>query len=173
MAALFLTGYCAAIVFQSVIFILNQAFYAIGQTRFPLFAGIVSMVVNFGMCFLLVNLGCGAMCLTISYSVSCLVRMILLALVYSRNKKLAPRRMKLFLVKSAICLGSLIIGLYLVNLLPFDPSRKLMQFAWFGGRAVLGFMIYFIMAFVLRMEELQTAYNRYIRRFFKKKAASN
>ena len=81
--------------------------------------------------------------------------------------------MKLFLVKSAICLGSLMIGLYLVNLLPFDPSRKLMQFAWFGGRAVLGFMIYFIMAFVLRMEELQTAYNRYIRRFFKKKAASN
>ena len=173
MAALFLTGYCAAIVFQSVIFILNQAFYAIGQTKFPLFAGIVSMIVNFGMCFILVNLGCGAMCLTISYSTSCLVRMILLALVYSRNKKLAPRRMRAFLIKSVICLGSLLLGLYLINLLPYDPTRKVMQFAWFGGRCLIAFVIYFGMAFALRMEELQTAYNRYLSRFFRRKKAAN
>lgn len=174
MAAIFLTGYCASIVLQSVIFILNQAFYAIGQTRFPLFAGIVSMIVNFSMCFILVNLGCGAMCLTISYSVSCLVRMILLALVYcKRNRKLAPRRMRAFLIKSVICFGALILGLYLVSLVPFDPSRKIMQIAWFGGRCVLGFIIYFGMAFALKMEELQTAYNKYIRRFFRKKQRAN
>ncbi len=173
MAALFLTGYCAAIVLQSVIFILNQAFYAIGQTRFPLFAGIVSMIVNFGMCFLLVNLGCGAMCLTISYSVSCLVRMILLAYVYTtRHKKLAPRRMRAFLIKSAICLAALLIALYLISLIPFNQSGKLRQFVWLGARGIFAFAVYFGMAFALRMEELQIAYERYIRRFFKKKSAS-
>ncbi len=173
MAALFLTGYCASIVLQSVIFIMNQAFYAIGQTRFPLFAGIVSMVVNFSLCFILINLGCGAMCLTISYSISCLVRMLLLTVVYSKlNKKLAPRRMRAFLIKSVICFACLIIGLYLISLVPYHPTRKIMQIAWFGGRCLLGFMIYFGMAFALKMEELQTAYNRYIRRFFKKKQAA-
>lgn len=172
MAALFLTGYCAAIVIQSVIFILNQAFYAIGQTRFPLFAGIVSMIVNFGMCFLLVNLGCGAMCLTISYSVSCLVRMILLAYVYTtRHKKLAPRRMRAFLIKSVICLAALLLALYLISLVPFNQTGKVRQFAWLGARGLFAFAVYFSMAFALRMEELQIAYDRYIRRFFKKKSA--
>ncbi|MBO4650964.1 MAG: murein biosynthesis integral membrane protein MurJ [Clostridiales bacterium] len=172
MAALFLTGYCAAIVIQSVIFILNQAFYAIGQTRFPLFAGIVSMIVNFGMCLLLVNLGCGAMCLTISYSVSCLVRMILLAYVYTtRHKKLAPRRMRAFLIKSVICLGALLIALYLISLVPFNQTGKMRQFFWLGARGLFAFAVYFGMAFALRMEELQIAYDRYIRRFFKKKSA--
>ncbi|MBP5186257.1 MAG: murein biosynthesis integral membrane protein MurJ [Clostridiales bacterium] len=172
MAALFLTGYCAAIVIQSVIFILNQAFYAIGQTRFPLFAGIVSMIVNFGMCFLLVNLGCGAMCLTISYSVSCLVRMILLAYVYTtRHKKLAPRRMRAFLIKSVICLAALLLALYLISLVPFNQTGKVRQFAWLGARGLFAFAVYFGMAFALRMEELQIAYDRYIRRFFKKKSA--
>ena len=172
MAALFLTGYCAAIVIQSVIFILNQAFYAIGQTRFPLFAGIVSMIVNFGMCILLVNLGCGAMCLTISYSVSCLVRMILLAYVYTtRHKKLAPRRMRAFLIKSVICLAALLLALYLISLVPFNQTGKVRQFAWLGARGLFAFAVYFGMAFALRMEELQIAYDRYIRRFFKKKSA--
>lgn len=172
MAALFLTGYCAAIVIQSVIFILNQAFYAIGQTRFPLFAGIVSMIVNFGMCFLLVNLGCGAMCLTISYSVSCLVRMILLAYVYTtRHKKLAPRRMCAFVIKSVICLAALLLALYLISLVPFNQTGKVRQFAWLGARGLFAFAVYFGMAFALRMEELQIAYDRYIRRFFKKKSA--
>ena len=172
MAALFLTGYCAAIVIQSVIFILNQAFYAIGQTRFPLFAGIVSMIVNFGMCFLLVNLGCGAMCLTISYSVSCLVRMILLAYVYTtRHKKLAPRRMRAFLIKSVICLAALLLALYLISLVPFNQTGKVRQFAWLGARGLFAFAVYFGMAFALRMEELHIAYDRYIRRFFKKKSA--
>lgn len=172
MAALFLTGYCAAIVIQSVIFILNQAFYAIGQTRFPLFAGIISMIVNFGMCLLLVNLGCGAMCLTISYSVSCLVRMILLAYVYTtRHKKLAPRRMRAFLIKSVICFAALLIALYLISLVPFDQTGKMRQFFWLGVRGVFAFAVYFGMAFALRMEELQIAYDRYIRRFFKKKSA--
>ncbi len=173
MAALFLTGYCAAIVFQSVIFILNQAFYAIGQTRFPLFAGIVSMVVNFSLCFILVNLGCGAMCLTISYSVSCFVRMILLALVYCRNKKLAPRKMKSFLIKSAICFTCLILGLLLIRLIPYAPNRKILQIAWFGVRAIFAFVIYFAMAFALRMDELKVAYDRYLSRFFRKRSAAS
>ena len=169
MVALFLTGYCAAIVIQSVIFIFNQAFYAIGQTRFPLFAGIVSMFVTFVLSFILVEIGCGPMCLTISYSVACLVRMTLLALVYCRNKKLAPRRMKAFLIKSAICLIAVMGVLLLVNtVIPWDPSRKLFQFVWFGARALLGFAVYFAMAFALKMEELQTAYDRYLKRFFKK-----
>ena len=173
LAALFLIGYCASIVIQSVIFILNQAFYAIENTRFPLFAGIVSMAVNFGLCYLFVELGMGPMSITIAYSISCAVRMVLLAVVYRMHKKLAPRKIRVFLIKSAVCLLVMMAGLFLISKLPFTPSRKIIHLAWFGGQCIIGFVLYFVTAFLLRMEELQTAYNKYIRRFFKKKAATN
>lgn len=169
LAAIFLIGYCSAIITQSVIFILNQAFYAIGQTRFPLFAGIISMIVNFTMCYFLVELGCGPISLTIAYSLSCLVRLILLALVYCRNKKLAPRRLRPFIVKSTICFLMMLGGLYLINLIPYSPSRKIFQLVWLMVRAIIGFGIYFAVAFGLKMEELKAVSDRYLSRFLKRK----
>ena len=171
LAAIFLVGYCSAIITQSVIFIINQAFYAIGQTRFPLFAGIISMIVNFMSCYILVELGCGPISLSIAYSLACLVRLILLALVYCRNKKLAPRRMRPFIVKSVICFLIMIGGLYLINLIPYTPDRKIFQLVWLMVRAVFGFGVYFTIAFVLKMEELKTVSDRYLSRFFKRRKA--
>ena len=169
MAATFLIGYCASIVLQSVIFILNQAYYAVENTRFPLFAGIVSMVVNFGLCYLFVEMGMGPMSITIAYSISCLVRLVLLALVYNRYKSLAPKNLKVFLMKSMLCLVVMMAGLYLIGFVPFSPSRKLFHLAWFCLKSLAGFVLYFATAFLLHMEELQTAYDKYVARFFRKK----
>lgn len=173
LAATFLVGYCASIILQSVIFIINQAFYAIENTKFPLFAGIVSMVVNFGLCYLFVFLGWGPMSITIAYSISCLVRLVLLVLVYNRNKRLAPRKIRLFLVKSAICLLVMMAVLFLIEQIPFTPSGKLVSLIWFGCRAVLGFVVYFVCAFLLKMDELRAAFDRYLGRFLRRKKSSD
>ncbi|MBO4474456.1 MAG: murein biosynthesis integral membrane protein MurJ [Clostridiales bacterium] len=173
MAAMFLIGYCASIILQSVIFILNQAYYAIENTRFPLFAGVVSMIVNFGLCYLFVSVGMGPMSITIAYSISCAVRLALLVVVYNRNKRLAPKNIRLFLVKSAVCLLVMMAGLYLIGLVPFSPSRKLFHLVWFGVQSLFGFVLYFATAFLLHMEELQAAYDKYIARFFRKKKPSS
>lgn len=172
LAALFLIGYCASIVIQSVIFILNQAFYAIENTKFPLFAGVVSMGVNFGLCYLFVEMGMGPMSITIAYSISCAVRLVLLATVYQMNKRLAPRKIRVFLIKSAICLLVMMAGLFLLSKVSFTPSRKLFRLAWFGAQCLFGFVLYFATAFLLHMEELQNAYNRYFKRFARKKSAA-
>lgn len=169
LAATFLIGYCASIILQSVIFIINQAFYAIENTKFPLFAGIVSMVVNFGLCYLFVFLGWGPMSITIAYSISCLVRLILLVLVYNMNKRLAPKNIRLFLVKSAICMLVMMGVLFLINKIPYTPSGKIVSLIWFGCRSIIGFILYFACAFILKMDELRAAYNRYLGRFFRKK----
>ena len=172
LAALFLIGYCASIVIQSVIFILNQAFYAIENTKFPLFAGIVSMGVNFGLCYLFVEMGMGPMSITIAYSISCAVRLVLLATVYQMNKRLAPRKIRVFLIKSAFCLLVMMAGLFVLSKVPFTPTRKLFHLAWFGAQCLFGFVLYFATAFLLRMEELQNAYNRYFKRFARKRSAA-
>ncbi|MBR3058696.1 MAG: murein biosynthesis integral membrane protein MurJ [Clostridiales bacterium] len=170
LAALFLTGYCLSIVTQSIIFIINQAFYAIGKTRFPLFAGIVSMIVNTVLCVVLLKVYYNPLSLTIAYSASCVVRLILLAVVYSKNKALAPRKIRVFIVKSVICLIAMIGVLFLIDLIvPLNPGRKLFQLAWLGARCVVGFVVYFVVAFLLKMEELKVAYEKYVLRFFRKK----
>lgn len=171
LAAIFLTGYCLSIVTQSVIFILNQAFYAIGRTKFPLFAGIISMISQFILCYtLVVVMGCGPLALTIAYSAACVIRLILLAVVYCRNKTLAPKNMRVFLIKSVVCLIVMAGILALIDYcFPWLPSRKLVQLIWCGGRAMFGFVIYFVVAFLLKMDELKVAYDRYLARFFKKK----
>lgn len=174
LAALFLTGFCLSIVTQSVIFILNQAFYSIGKTRFPLFAGIVTMLTNIGLCVLFVDVfKFGPLSLTIAYSASCVVRLILLAVVYCKNRALAPRKMRVFIVKSVICLIAMAGVMYLLTVLvPWAPSRKIVQLIWLGARCVLGFAIYFIVAFLLKMDELKIAYQRYVARFFRKKKSA-
>ncbi|MBR2750328.1 MAG: murein biosynthesis integral membrane protein MurJ [Clostridiales bacterium] len=169
MASLFLVGYCLSIVTQSVIFILNQAFYAIGKTRFPLFAGIVTMIVNVGLCFIFMTLDLGPLYLTIAYSAACVVRLILLAWVYCKNKVLAPKKIRVFIVKSVICLVAMVGFLYLVELLPWVPQRKVVQLFWVGARCILGFVVYFVVAFLLKMEELTIAYQKYLGRFFRRK----
>ena len=169
MASLFLVGYCLSIVTQSVLFILNQAFYAIGKTRFPLFAGIVTTIVNVGLCFIFMTLDLGPLYLTIAYSAACVVRLILLAWVYCKNKVLAPKKIRVFIVKSVICLVAMVGFLYLVELLPWVPQRKVVQLFWVGARCILGFVVYFVVAFLLKMEELTIAYQKYLGRFFRRK----
>lgn len=177
LAATFLIGYCASIILQSVIFIINQAFYAIENTKFPLFAGIVSMVVNFGLCFLFAKMDMGPMSITIAYSASCLVRLILLVWAYNRNKRLAPRRMRLFLIKSVVCLVVMMGGLFIFNLIPFPQQafsmkEKMISLVWFGVRSLVGFGLYFACAYLLKMEELRAAFERYLGRFFKRRKAA-
>ena len=132
------------------------------------------MLTNIGLCVLFVDVfKFGPISLTIAYSASCVVRLILLAVVYCKNRALAPRKMRVFIVKSVICLIAMAGVMYLLTVLvPWAPSRKIVQLIWLGARCVLGFAIYFIVAFLLKMDELKIAYQRYVARFFRKKKSA-
>ena len=84
---------------------------------------------------------------------------------------MAPKNIRVFIMKSAVCLLVMMGGLYLLSLVPFAPSRKIFHLAWFCAQALAGFILYFVTAFLLHMEELQMAYDRYLARFFRRKKA--
>ena len=73
---------------------------------------------------------------------------------------------------AAVCLIVMMAGLFLISYLPVAPQRKIFHMAWFCVQSLLGFGLYFATAFLLRMDELQTAYNKYLSRFFRRKKAS-
>ena len=170
-AATFLLGFCSAIVTATVVHVFNQAFYAIGQTKIPLFAGILGLVINPVACAVMIKLGVGLMSLSFAYSITNIFMMVLLAVTYCRRKELAPHGIVKFLLKAALCV--VVMGAVVFFTDGFFPARggKLMQLGIIGIKLVIGIVVYFGMAAVLRMQEATEWINKFKSKIFKKKAA--
>ena len=170
-AATFLLGFCSAIVTATVVHVFNQAFYAIGQTKIPLFAGILGLVINPVACAIMIKLGVGLMSLSFAYSITNIFMMVLLAVTYCRRKELAPYGIFKFLLKAALCVAVMGVVVFFVD--GFFPARggKLMQLGIVGVKLVIGVIVYFGMAALLRMQEATEWINRFKSKIFKKKAA--
>lgn len=170
-AATFLLGFCSAIVTATVVHVFNQAFYAIGQTKIPLFAGILGLVINPVACAIMIKLGVGLMSLSFAYSITNIFMMVLLAVTYCRRKELAPYGIFKFLLKAALCVAVMGVVVFFVD--GFFPARggKLMQLGIIGIKLVIGVVVYFGMAALLRMQEATEWINRFKSKIFKKKAA--
>ena len=170
-AATFLLGFCSAIVTATVVHVFNQAFYAIGQTKIPLFAGILGLVINPVACAVMIKLGVGLMSLSFAYSITNIFMMGLLAVTYCRRKELAPYGIFKFLLKAALCVAVMGVVVFFVD--GFFPARggKLMQLGIVGVKLVIGVIVYFGMAALLRMQEATEWINRFKSKIFKKKAA--
>jgi len=167
--ATFLAGYCLAIITHTVIFIMNQAFYAVGETKIPLFAGLVTLISNFAFCMFFINAGMGPISLTIAYSSTSVITMTILCFIYSKNKALRPRGMIVFLMKSLVCLLSMIVVLLLIDFIPFEPSTKITSLLWLFVRAGIGIVTYFMTAWILKMHELRVALDKVVSRLLRRK----
>lgn len=166
-AATFLLGFCSAIVTATVIHVFNQAFYAIGKTNLPLFAGILGLVINPLACRLMISLGVGPLSLSLAYSFTNLCQMIMLAIAYCRNKELAPHGIVSFLIKVGISVAVMAAVTYLIN--RFYPAHggKITQLAIDAVKGGIALLVYFAMASILRMEEA-TYWIAKIKHMFKK-----
>lgn len=152
-AATFLLGFCSAIVTATVIHVFNQAFYAIGQTKLPLVAGIIGLVINPFACSIMVKLGVGPLSLSLAYSFTNICQMIMLSIAYCRRKELAPYGIVKFLIKSGICVLIMAVVVYVLDMFIPAQGGKLFQLLIVAIKGVVGILIYFVMAIILRMEE--------------------
>lgn len=164
-----LLGYSAAVIIQTVIFIYNQAYYAIGKTKMPLFSGCVSLVVVFVSNYLLISLNPDPkpIYLTLSYSLAGIVSALFLVLNYRRKKELVPKGILPFALKATVCLLALVAALYLVNQIRYEPSGKIMEFVYVAFKGIVGISVYLACAALLKMSELHSFFRRLTERFRK------
>jgi putative peptidoglycan lipid II flippase len=165
--ALILMGYCLAVIFQTVVFIYNQAFYAIGKTKIPLYTGALSMILITGFCFILKSLDLlkpgsvvGALGLSLAYSLTSIITALILSTLYRKDRQLAPRSIAAFIVRSCICLGVLLLVVYALNVFPVNPQSKFGQLVWLAVRASAGFGGYLLAARAMQMKELSSFVDR-------------
>ena len=156
-----LMGYCIAIVAQTFVFIYNQAFYAIGNTRVPLVTGALSMVLITLFCSILKALGmlsssnsAGALWLSLTYSITSVISAAVLYILYRKNRLLAPKNLAPFMVRSAICTAFMLLLVYTMNVLPIHPAGKIASLLWLFARGMIGFAGYFAAAKAMNMREL-------------------
>jgi putative peptidoglycan lipid II flippase len=166
-----LMGYCIAIVAQTFVFIYNQAFYAIGNTKVPLLIGVLSTVIITSSCAVMKGMGLlssnnqnGALLLSLAYSLSGVINAFVLVFLYKRNKNIAPRPIVPFLIRSLICLVSMMFFVLLIDLIPVHPDNKILELLWLATRAGIGFVTYLIPARLMRMSELQAFTDRFLKR---------
>ena len=170
-AATFLLGFCSAIVTATVIHVFNQAFYAIGQTKLPLVAGILGLIINPVACHIMVRTGVGPLSLSLAYSFTNICQMIMLAIAYCRRKELAPHGILKFLLKAGACVLIMAGVVYVLDKLVPAQGGKISQLIIISIKGVAAILVYFAMAAVFRMEEATEWINKFKRKLFKKSAA--
>lgn len=157
------------IITQSIVHVMNHAFYAIGKTKVPLVAGVAGLITNPLLCYILINKDFGLKSLSIAYSVSSIIQMVILIILYMRNKNIRPRNIAVFILKSALCLLVMCAVLFVIeNFFHAGPS-KLSSVLSLAGRGVVCIIVYFGMAIILKMEEARFWLDRFINKLKPKK----
>lgn len=156
-AASILGWYCLAMVAQTVVFIVNQAFYARKMTRIALFNGILTLVLNYVLCLLLDALNPGAVSnLSLAYALTSVISAGVLYTLYCQGKPAAaPRRLWPFNVRAILCGAALLLFVMAMNALPVSPDGKILELAWLGFRAAAGGAVYLLAAVALGLRESQ------------------
>ena len=167
-AATFLLGFCSAIITATVIHVFNQAFYAIGQTKLPLAAGIVGLVINPIACQIMVSLGVGPLSLSLAYSFTNICQMIMLSVAYCRRKELAPHGIIKFLIKSAVCVAVMAAIVFVIDRYVPAHGGKITQLLLISMKGIVAVAVYFAMAVILRMEEATYWIDRLKKMLFKR-----
>ena len=174
-AATFLLGFCSSIITATVVHVFNQAFYAIGQTKLPLLAGVIGLVVNPLACHFMIAVGVGPLSLSLAYSFTNICQMVMLAIAYCGNKELAPHGIVKFLIKAGASVAVMAAVTFVINRLYPAHGGKVTQLAIDAVKGGIALVVYFAMALIFRMEEA-TYWIAKIKRMFKKgsskKAAS-
>lgn len=147
--------YSLGMVFYGYRDILNRVFYSLHDTKTPMINGVIALICNIVLNFILVRyMQLGG--LALATSIAAAVTTVLLFL--SLKKKLGSiglRRISTVVVKSSIAALLMGIALYYMNLHIFDIMKSsLIGFASLGLMILVGALIYFIVIYLLKVEEI-------------------
>lgn len=173
-AASILMLFTAAMIAQSMLALLNRAFYASNDTKTPMYIGVVSIALNFVFCSLFyytTDLGPAGM--SLSYSIQSIVNMSLMMYIISRRMNGMQWR-KLFRYSGKLLASAVIMGiiLFVINKnIPVDFSQtfslhsKIIELIVLGAEIVVGVFIYFGCTMLFKIDEAVAFKNKVFGKF--------
>jgi putative peptidoglycan lipid II flippase len=131
---------------------LIQAFYSLGDTKIPVFVGIISVLVNLGLGLLLLRFD--VMGLSMTLSISSFVQFFVLLILFKRRcESFTAQLLKPFLAHAGIALIACAVGLIIARFgdwpVGFSIANAVILAMLAGSVAVL----YFLFAYLFKLEE--------------------
>jgi len=164
MNGLALLAYAPALLFQSVVVILNRAFYSIQNTRIPLLIGVGTIGINIAANLYFSNYtDLGAIGTAMAYVVTVLVNAFLLVILFSRKTglELIPDN---FIFLAKITAVTIISGITLwicTLIIPFPAGesfsfgRKVLEILSVCARLVLPLLVFIVTSVLLKIDEIR------------------
>ena len=163
--------FTAAMIAQSMLALLNRAFYADNDTKTPLYIGTISIALNFVFCYIFLkatDLGPAGM--SLSYSIQSVVNMAIMMVIISKRmngmgwKKLFDYSLKL--LGAAAIMG---VVLFILNKFipidftkPFSMHSKLIEIAALGIEILVGATVYFAFTMLFKIDEAVSVKNKFV-----------
>lgn len=162
--------YCLGLFAYSALQLLNRVFYSLQDTLTPVAVGILTIVINIALNFLLIKpMGHGG--LALAYSLAGIMNMLLLLYIF--RKKAGSIDGRRILHSFVLTLGiSAVMGICahqtaeLMNMV-FSVSTKFGQLLQVGVSIAVGVIVFVLLAFFLKMEEGEMVKKMIMRRFQK------
>ncbi|HHW32439.1 MAG TPA: murein biosynthesis integral membrane protein MurJ [Clostridiaceae bacterium] len=167
-----LTFFTIALVFQSMTTILNRCFYAINDTKTPLYLGTCTIMINVILSTLFINYtDIGVAGMALAYSLSATVNALALLIILDKKaKRLNLSNFLHFITKIFLC--STIMGIILlvadniigksINIYGINLSHKLLQLFSLIIEVGIGGLVYFLATILLKVEEAINVYRTII-----------
>ncbi len=153
--AVILGFFCISMITQSVVAIMNRAYYARQDTRTPLIAGVISAILNiaFGALFyLFTDLGASGMAL--SYSIISLINSFLLLILLNRKMNgLYLQQLGSFFIRAVPSAALMGLALLLIQKMITAPASKALQLAYLIFEIITGSIIYIIIMLLMKSED--------------------
>ncbi len=157
-----------ALLSQSIVTVVNRAFYAINDTLTPLMIGGSTIIINIVLSFVFYQTtGLGVAGMALAYSLaSVLNAFLLLTILNKKMKGIYLFDLMKFLLK--VVPASLIMGgvLFLIDaFIDMDTGSKIMQVVSLTLEIAAGVLIYFTAVLLMRVEEAINIKNKFISKF--------
>lgn len=167
--------YCIGMFAQSAILVITRGFYAINDTKTPVYVGLVSIFLTFFSNLILIKL-MGAAGLALGMSLVTIINM--MALLYLLRRKVGridAKNIILSFIKSLIAASLMGIVSYLVSFGVADLVNlhsKINQSIQVITAVTAGALVYAIISYILKMEEMNSVIDIFKKRFGKKNVIS-
>ncbi|HEY9060464.1 MAG TPA: murein biosynthesis integral membrane protein MurJ [Pseudobacteroides sp.] len=148
-----------ALITQSVVTVLNRAFYADNDAKTPLFIGVTTILLNILLSYLLRHTSLGVAGMALAYSAASTLNACLLILILNRKMKgIYIKKLMIFTLKvvpSALLMGAVLFAIN--SFVKFSDFSKVIQFILLAVYIIVGVAVYFGAALILKIDEAQNA----------------
>ncbi len=159
-----LLAYAPALLFQSVVVILNRAFYSIQNTKLPLICGSSTILLNLLANVYFINYtNLGAVGTALSYVIAVTVNAFLLIILFSKKTgmQLLPDNFTFLLKTTLATIASGIVLWLLIKLIPFHWEesftirKKIIEILVSGIQIFISSAVFIIVSLFLKAEEVR------------------